>query len=68
MDIADEAALIVDAEIKSVLDRHKHRGKVVPTGRCRYCQGAVEEGELFCDIDCASDYERAQFMKAQHTP
>lgn len=36
---------------------------LIPVGFCHHCGEAVHPGYLFCDKECASDYEHAQKMR-----
>ena len=36
------------------------RDKLIPTGRCYFCEGDIPAGRLFCDGDCRDDFEREQ--------
>lgn len=39
--------------------------KLAPKGVCYYCESKVSATQLFCDADCAGDYEKEQKIKAR---
>lgn len=39
------------------LARRKHVPGIKPNGTCHYCLEKIEHPKLFCDGDCASDFE-----------
>lgn len=57
-----DAADIADLEMQRALDRslesHKARKRLIPTGKCLYCEEQVKGELLFCDIDCRDDYQK----------
>lgn len=60
MDIVDEAN--EEADRFRLLALRRQLSKPLPiTGACYYCGEPV--GGLFCDIDCAKDYELEQRIR-----
>ncbi len=65
--MADEAdmafALEQQAREAAILDRRNARPVLVANGECHYCGEHVEgANQLFCDLDCAKDWEREQAL------
>lgn len=73
--MADEADLANDqAErfLSQALANHRsNTPRLAPRGRCYYCEAEFDETDpagnkkLFCDSDCAKDYEHEQRLKAR---
>lgn len=60
MDVADRADTEIDTYIKDRIhaERRYTGSKLYPIGECHYCFSDVEEKKLFCDSECASEYDR----------
>ena len=59
-DPSDRATLAEMAEREKALERlreHRRRNTLKPRGRCWNCEETVPRESLFCDTDCAEDYE-----------
>lgn len=59
-DPIDQAAAATEALTTAAIERAKqHSGpRLRPTGRCHNCRDPLKlEAQLFCDEDCAEDYE-----------
>jgi hypothetical protein len=58
---SDEADLAFDSEQRHLtlaLAAQRQRGKVLqPIGSCHHCGNDDIAGRLFCDTDCAADWE-----------
>ena len=39
------------------------RRQLQPVGTCYFCEGNVSEAQLFCDKDCAKDWEKRRGNK-----
>lgn len=62
MDICDAADKHMAAMMAaSIADARTHTDSGLrPVGHCHWCGEGVNQGQLFCDSDCAVDYERAR--------
>jgi hypothetical protein len=55
----EEIARQQEAALRAARER---AAKLRPTGRCYNCDAEVAAPEqLFCDVECAQDYERRQW-------
>lgn len=61
-DIIDQANDHVEMEMAFLLRRR--RATIHPVGFCYYCETRIRDGLLFCDTDCAVDYEKEQRIKS----
>jgi len=67
--MADEADLAFDSEqrhLSQALAAQRTRGGVLmPSGACHFCGEESEEftRRLFCDLDCAADWEYEESLK-----
>lgn len=43
-----------------------HRSGLQACGECHACGEELEPGRLFCDADCAQDYERQRRLRQQN--
>lgn len=50
---------LMDAQILKAR-RSLEKRELEPSGTCYFCRDKVEGQKLFCDRDCATDYERAK--------
>lgn len=57
-DILDKSTRQQEVVMKSLLSVRKEVPDIKPTGRCHYCDEDIEEPKLFCDGDCADDFEK----------
>lgn len=59
--MADEADLAFHAEqthlAEALAAQRQHGPGLIPTGSCHYCGRADTVDRLFCDTDCAADWE-----------
>jgi len=59
--MADEADLAFDSEQRhlsqALAEQRKRSAGLQPTGYCHYCDEEGIEGRLFCNTDCAADWE-----------
>lgn len=60
-DEIDKANEHIEMELALLVRRR--RATIHPVGFCYYCETRLREGLLFCDTDCATDYEREQRIK-----
>lgn len=65
MDVIDLAESEINNYINGRIQHAKvQKGpKLVPTGECHYCFEEVGTKQLFCDSDCAKDYDREQALR-----
>lgn len=66
--MADEADLAFAVEQQSleaaIAAQRRSRPALQATGECHYCgEHLKQEGQLFCDIDCANDWEQEQALR-----
>lgn len=69
-DEIDLAAEQAERWLQQNLDAQKAKqNKMIPKGRCYYCdeifEGADSDKKLFCNRECADDYEEEQKLKAR---
>lgn len=57
-DNLDRSAEHQELILKSQIATRKDTGNVTPTGTCHYCKESVAQPKLFCDGDCADDFDR----------
>ncbi len=68
IDLANEQA---ERWLSQALAARSNGPKLQPRGSCHYCESEFDTLEpdaskkLFCDADCAADYEREQRLKAR---
>ncbi|MCG2592442.1 hypothetical protein LZ009_06560 [Ramlibacter sp. XY19] len=58
--MADEADLAFDSEqrhLSQALAAQRARARMQPTGMCLHCGTENLGNQLFCDADCAGDWE-----------
>ena len=66
MDEADLASISEDQHRMSSLNaQSKHKPQLHPIGVCHYCDAVVGEKQLFCDVDCSTDWEHMEKQKRQ---
>lgn len=66
--MADEADLTAEREEKEAPARLLAARKPVgpaPIGACLSCEEVLPDGHRWCDQDCRTDWEKAQFARAQ---
>jgi hypothetical protein len=60
-DNADCAQLEIEAELARARRAAQARLKLIPSGHCHNCDEQVKHaGQLFCDLDCARDFEKRE--------
>lgn len=57
-DILDKSARQQEVIMESLLKVRRDVPDIVPTGKCHYCDEDIEMPKLFCDGDCADDYDK----------
>ena len=58
-DDADRAHDEIEAELAYARFTARQRYKTVSTGHCHNCEHPLRPGQLFCDQECAVDFENA---------
>lgn len=59
MDSPDEAFKEEQNYINGALKSSKNKNyKLIPTGECYYCTEEIEGEKLFCDHNCAINYDK----------
>lgn len=59
-DDLDRAVEYQQRMIDAALTHRAPAPELPRTGACHYCEEPVSEIQLFCDSDCAQDWEREQ--------
>lgn len=59
-DDADRAQDEIEAELAHARSAAQVRRRLVPTGHCHNCDEHLRAGQLFCDQECASDFEKRE--------
>lgn len=59
-DIADRAEFFTEL---SSTPRKINTPWIKPKGKCHYCEEKTEQKQLFCDAECAQEYERERQLK-----
>ena len=59
-DDADRAAPNIENMIADGIAECRRAPSLIPVGFCHYCGEGVLPGRLFCDADCARDFEYEQ--------
>lgn len=49
-----------------VKDAQESNNKLRPQGHCHHCAEKVEDLKIFCDSECARDYDRERWLRGQH--
>lgn len=62
-DEIDQANELADLALNIALRNMSAGQKIAPRGTCYYCEAEVGPKQLFCDADCAGDYEKEQKLK-----
>lgn len=62
-DEADMANDMAELSLQMALRNVNSGPKLQPNGLCYYCESHVEGEKLFCDKDCADDYEKEQRLR-----
>ena len=57
----------IELHFNEAMHKAKQAGKhdLKPVGACHNCNEQVDGTKLFCDQDCAEDYEKRKFAKSQ---
>lgn len=59
MDLVDEAFVEEQNYISGALKGSKKKNyKLMPKGECHYCSEEIEKDKLFCNSDCATNYDK----------
>lgn len=64
-DDADRAAKLQAATNASAAAQRKPVPRIEPEGWCHCCGEDVAEGALFCNGECASEFERLEAQRRQ---
>lgn len=64
-DEADHAQELEQLALDHALAARRPGVRLAPRGFCHNCNGPVEAPRIFCDKDCADDYESLQRAKSQ---
>ena len=60
-DDADRAQIEIEAELRLALVAAQASPRLQSTGKCHNCDEALEDrDQLFCDRDCARDFEKRE--------
>jgi len=60
-DDADRAQVEIESELEHARQAAQARFRVLPIGHCHNCDEPLgRAGQLFCDRDCAQDFEKRQ--------
>jgi len=60
-DDADRAQLEIESELAHARLAAQARLRLIPSGHCHNCDEQIERaGQLFCDRECARDFEQRQ--------
>lgn len=68
-DESDRASALEGAERSAriaAVQAAARNSRMRPVGSCYYCSAPVGAGHLFCDKDCASDYELVQSARIRN--
>lgn len=66
MDDADLSDLTARVILNAQIENARVRGKALPyTSSCHYCGEQIHRAALFCDADCAKDYDTELKRKAR---
>lgn len=61
---SDDNELVLKSQIKTILNNKTE--KLRPIGKCHYCgEHSENRGSIFCDADCAADYEYVNKRKGR---
>jgi hypothetical protein len=64
-DDADRAQVEIEAELAHARLAARAQFRLVATGHCHNCEQRLERpGQLFCDQECARDYELRERARA----
>lgn len=70
--MADEADLAFHSEqdhlAQALAAQRRHGPTLVPTGYCHHCGSTDADRRLFCDADCASDWEYQDALRRKLGP
>jgi hypothetical protein len=59
-DDADRAQEQIEAELVHARSAAQTKLKLLPIGRCYNCDEALRGRQLFCDQECAEDFEKRE--------
>ena len=61
VDDADRAQLEIESELSRARLAAQARSRLIPTGHCHNCEQQLDRAEqLFCDQECARDFEKRE--------
>ena len=63
-DDADRAQEQIEAELAHARSAAQTRLKLLPIGHCHNCDEPLRGGQLFCDHECAEDFEKRERAQA----
>ena len=67
MDLVDEAFAEEQNYINGALKSSKNKNyKLIPNGECYYCIEEIEGEKLFCNHNCATNYDKALRYKLRN--
>ena len=60
-DDADRAQLEIESELAHARLAAQSSSRLIPSGHCHNCDDQIERaGQLFCDRECARDFEKRE--------
>ena len=62
-DVIDDANERAEKWLTAHIEEHVYQMSVAAvfnSGRCRNCDEALDDGQAYCDSECASDFEKRQ--------
>ena len=63
-DFADIGSDYTERSLEAQIEEHQyqlnHAVSAFELGRCRNCEEKLDDSRVFCDSDCASDFESRQ--------
>ena len=63
-DDADRAQEQIEAELAHARSAAQTRLKLLPIGHCHNCDEPLRAAQLFCDQECAEDFEKRERAQA----
>jgi len=66
-DIYDQASDREEQDRNLAIEHHRKANKsLLPVGSCYFCDSAINESRIFCDKECADDWEMEQSAKKRN--
>ncbi|AMP04706.1 hypothetical protein [Collimonas pratensis] len=59
-DIADGAIWRVEKDVQNAMAHARKQPMLESDGRCHFCDEAIANALLFCNVDCRNDYDKEQ--------